>query len=146
MAKTAFLSPFSWAAQPGAWGPSLSGTWFSFQHLLCNCSTGGLRAPLCWVLVFSTASYLQLPDFLSSPGLYNCSTPTFFLWASQIALNSTCPLTRLYPYIPRPDAPVIYTGAILTAWPGSICYAIHTNVMFFVYLTVNVKIREIIIC
>ena len=30
----------------------------------------------------------------------------------------------LYPDIPRPDAPVIYTGAfpILTAWPGSICY------------------------
>ena len=28
--------PFSWAAQPGAWGPSLSGTWSSFQHLLSN--------------------------------------------------------------------------------------------------------------
>ena len=58
--------PFSWAAQPGAWGPSLSGTCSSFQHLLFN-----------W-------SDLQLTDFLSSPGLYNCSTPTFFLWASQI--------------------------------------------------------------
>ena len=63
-------------------------------------------------------------DFLSSPGLYNCSTSTFFLWASQIALNSTRPRSRLYPDIPRPDAPVIYTGAfpILTAWPGSLCY------------------------
>ena len=30
--------PFSWAAQPGAWGPSLSGTWSSFQHLLSNSS------------------------------------------------------------------------------------------------------------
>ena len=29
---------FSWAAQPGAWGPSLSGTWSSFQHLLSNWS------------------------------------------------------------------------------------------------------------
>ena len=28
--------PFSWAAQPGAWGPSLSGTCSSFQHLLSN--------------------------------------------------------------------------------------------------------------
>ena len=28
--------PFSWAAQLGAWGPSLSGTWSSFQHLLSN--------------------------------------------------------------------------------------------------------------
>ena len=84
----------------------------------------GPEGPFCWVLVFSTASYLQLTDFLSSPGLYNCSTATFFLWASQIALNSTRPRSRLYPDIPRPDAPVIYTGAfpILTAWPGSICY------------------------
>ena len=30
--------PFSWAAQPEAWGPSLSGTWSSFQHLLSNSS------------------------------------------------------------------------------------------------------------
>ena len=122
--------PFSWAAQPGGWGSSLSGTWSSFQHLLSkssealnsNRSIGGPEGPLCWVLVLSTASYLQLTDFLSSPGLYNCSTPTFFLWASQIALNSTRPRSRSYPDIPRPDALVIYTGAfLLTAWPGSIC-------------------------
>ena len=52
--------------------------------------------------------------------LYNCLTSTFFLWASQTAFNSTRPRSRLYPDIPRPDAPVIYTGAfpILTAWPG----------------------------
>ena len=75
------------------------------------------------LLVFSTASFLQMPEFLSSPGLYNCSTYTFFLWASQIALNSTRPWSRLYSDIPRPDAPVIYTGIfpILTAWLGSIC-------------------------
>ena len=57
--------------------------------------------------------------------LYNCSTPTFFLWASQIALNSTSPWSKLYPDIPWPGAPVIYTGEfpILTAWLGwrSIC-------------------------
>ena len=28
--------PFSWAAQPGAWGPSLSETCSSIQHLLFN--------------------------------------------------------------------------------------------------------------
>ena len=73
---------------------------------------------------FSNWSELQMTDFLSSPGLYNCSTPSFFLWVSQIALNSTCPRSSLYPDIPQPDAPVIYTGAfpILTAWPGSVCY------------------------
>ena len=46
----------------------------------------GLRAQPLWVLVLSTVSYLQLTDFLSSPRLYNCSTSTFFLWVSQIAL------------------------------------------------------------
>ena len=86
----------------------------------------GPEGPLCWVLVFSTASYLQLSDFLSSLGLYNCSTPTFFSWASQITLNSTRPQSKLYPDIHPPDAPVIYTGAfpILTAWPVSICYSV----------------------
>ena len=118
--------PFSWAAQPEAWGPSLSGTCSSFQHLLsnCNCSIGGLRAPSagCWFsLPHLISNWLH---FLSSPGLYNCSTSTFFLWASQIALNSTRPRSRLYPDIPQPDAHVIYPGAfpILTAWPGSICF------------------------
>ena len=123
MAITTFLY-----RSPGLlnWGSSLSGILSSFQHLLSgsNCSIECPGGPLCWVLVLSTASCLQLPDFLSSPELYNCSTPIFFLWASQIALNSTRPRSRLYPDIPRPDSPVIYTGAfpILTAWPGSICY------------------------
>ena len=64
--------PFSWAAQPG------------------------VRGPLWWVLVFSTASYLQLifspTDWLPVftrviyPVIYPGSTPTFFLWASHITL------------------------------------------------------------
>ena len=38
--------------------------------------------------------------------LYNSSTFTFFLWASQFRTHSTCPRSRLlYPDIPRPDAP-----------------------------------------
>ena len=63
--------PFSWAAQPGAWGPSLCGYWFSLPHLISN------------------SFDLQLIDCLSSPRLYNCSTPTFFFWASQITLIQT---------------------------------------------------------
>ena len=117
----------------GGLGAQLSAeSWFPqldlerwLQALNSNCSIGGLVDPLYWVLVLSTTSYLQLTDFLSSPGLYNCSTSTFFWWASQIALNSTRPRSRLYPDIPRPEQSVIYTGAfpILTAWPGrwSIC-------------------------
>ena len=47
-----------------------------FFPALLGCSTGGLGAQLLWVLVFSTASdvqliFLQPTDFLSSPGLYN---------------------------------------------------------------------------
>ena len=92
----------SWAAQPGAWGPSLSGTWSSFQHLLSN----WLELPVHRVilLIWRPSSSCERHNF---------------------ALNSICLRSRLYPDIPRPDAPVIYTGAfsILTAWPGrrSIC-------------------------
>ena len=106
----------------------------------------GPSGPLCWVLVFSTASYFQLPDFLSSPGLYNFSTPTF-LWASQIALNSTHPRSRLYPDIPRPDAPVIYTGAfpVLTTWPGSICYNLNLcHQLNWSFMHSYYRIREVI--
>ena len=65
-------------------------------------------------------------NFLS-PGLYNNLTPTYFLRASQFALNSTPRQSRspLISWYLRPDAPVIYTSAflLLTAWPGrrSIC-------------------------
>ena len=83
----------------------------------------GPEGPLCWVLVFSIAPYLQLTDFLSSPGLYNCSTPTFFLWASQIALIQPVHgqgyilifLDRMHLLFTQVHFP------ILTAWPGSIC-------------------------
>ena len=92
--------PFSWAAQPGTWRPSLSGTCSSIQHLISNSSdphlqllNRGPEGPRCRVLAFSTASCLHLQLFWSSDWLnflctelYNSSTCTFFLWASQIAL------------------------------------------------------------
>ena len=60
--------PFSWAAQPRAWRPSLSGTWSSFQHLLSNWS--GLQL---------TQSGVLSPDsnFLCTE-LYYCFTSTQF--------------------------------------------------------------------
>ena len=89
--------PFSWAVQPGAWGPD------SLGHSPHSC-------------IFSPTDL----NFLSL-GLYNNLRPLFFLRASQFR-------TQFNPStvdIPRPDAPVIYTGAfpILTAWLGrrSIC-------------------------
>ena len=68
-----FFFLFSWAAQPGAWGPSLSGTCSSIQHLLPNSSDPQLVwSPTDWISW--ALSYIIV------------QTPTFFLWASQIAL------------------------------------------------------------
>ena len=59
-------SPFSWAAQPGAWGPASLGAGFLYRIL------SPTRLITNWLHFLCTA-------------LYNCSTSTF-LWASQIAL------------------------------------------------------------
>ena len=104
--------PFSWAAQP----EDCSST----QHLLSYSSDpqlliGGLEAP-------SARCWLSLPHLVTNwlnllcTELYNSSSPTFFLWASQIALIQPI---HGQGYT-RPDAPVIYTGSfpILTARPG----------------------------
>ena len=65
--------PFSWAAQSGAWRPSLSGTWSSFQHLLsnCNCSIGGLKAP-------SAGCWFFLPHLISN-WLTSCLHPDYII-------------------------------------------------------------------
>ena len=61
---------FSWAAQPGTWGPSLSRTCshssnFSPTRLIPNCSIRGLRAP-------SAGFRLSLPHLVSNwSGLQN---------------------------------------------------------------------------
>ena len=114
----------------------------SLFPVLLGCSTGGLGAQPLWDMVLIPASSLQLlnqrswgPPLLGAGSLYSILSPTDWTSClhpgyiivrcppsceSQIALNSTCPQSRLYPDIPRPDAPVIYTGAfpILTVWPG----------------------------
>ena len=111
--------PFSWVAQPGAWGPAFLGhvpqpSIFSPTGLISKLINRGPEGVLYWVLAFSTASCLPLvwsPNWLIgglralstgcwlslshlvsnwlnflSTELYNSSTSTFFLWASQIAL------------------------------------------------------------
>ena len=92
--------PFSWAVQPEAWGPSLSGCWFSLPHLVTN-----------W-------SGLQIADFLSSPSYIIVQRPPS-CWRHN-RTHSIRSRSRLYSDIPWADAPVIYTGEfpILTAWPG----------------------------
>ena len=146
MAITAFLSRSPGLLNRGPGDPASLGhvphsSIFFPTGLISNCSIGGLRAPSagCWFSLLHLNSNCLISnssDFLSSPGLYNCSTPAFFLWVSQIALNSTCPQSRLYPDIPWPDAPFIYTGAfpILTAWLGSICYTMCCIAMTMIKL------------
>ena len=56
-------SPFSWAAEPGAWGWASLGAGFLYRILSCLVSKLLNREPegsLCWVLAFSTATCLQL--------------------------------------------------------------------------------------
>ena len=85
--------PFSWAAQPGAWGPSLSGTWSSYQHFLsnCCCSIEGPEGPplLGAGSIYCIFSPTDL-NFLSQ-GLYNNLTPTL-LHASVTISHSIQPL------------------------------------------------------
>ena len=52
-----------------------------------GCSTRGPEGPCPhWELVLTTASYLQLTEPVCGTGLYNCLTPTCFLWASHLHL------------------------------------------------------------
>ena len=91
--------PFSLAAQPGAWGRASLGAGFLYRilsptRLIPNCSIGDLRAP-------SAGCWLYLPHLVSNwlnflcTELYNSSTSTFLLWASQFRTHSTCPRSRL---------------------------------------------------
>ena len=118
MAITAFLSRSPGLLNRGPGGPASLGhgphsSIFSPTDLNSNCSIGGRESPLCWVLVLSTASYLQLTRTSCAPSYIIVLRP----------LNSTCRQSRLSPWYLRLDAPVIYTSAfpILTAQPGSIC-------------------------
>ena len=93
LAITAFLSRSPGLLNRGPGGPASLGAGFLYlvwspTDLIsnCNCSIGGLRAP-------SAECWLSLPHLISNRSglqncteLYNSSTPTFFLWASQIAL------------------------------------------------------------
>ena len=78
------------------------------------------------------------PPLLGAGFLYRILSPTDWLPVfthssscerHNFAFNSTCPRSRLYPDIPRPDTRVIYTGAfpILTAWLRSICYKVRLH-------------------
>ena len=89
---------------------------------LLNRGPGG---PFCWVLVFSSASCHwrvwspKLTDFLSLLSYIIVQRPLLLVGVT-IALIQPIHGHCYNSDIPRPDAPVIYTGAfpILIAWPG----------------------------
>ena len=136
--------PFPWAAQPMAWGPSLSGTCshssiFSPTRFFPNSSdlqtlNRGPKSSLCCVLTFSSASCSNWLNFLCTE-LYKSQRPPSC--GPPNRTHSTHPRSRLYSAIHRPDAPVIYTGSfpILTARPGgwSIC-----NIYIYIYIYIYV--------
>ena len=96
MAITVFLSRFPGLLRPGAWGPRLSGTWSSFQHLLSNWTELQLLNRGSWGPPLLGAGYLYstlTPTALNflSPRLYNNLTSTL-LPASVTISHSIQPL------------------------------------------------------
>ena len=131
MPITAFFPRFPGLLNQGPEGPASLGHGphsgiFSPTHLRLwtpTAQSGVLRAPLLDAgSLYSILSPAAL-NFLSL-GLYNNLTSTYFLRASQFRTQFNKVISwyssRLYLDIPRPDAPVIYTGAfiLLTAWTG----------------------------
>ena len=110
--------PFSYAAQPGAWGPASQG------HVLIPASS----LQLVWSPTATTQSGAWGPSLLGAGFLYSISSPTglvskltdFLFSPSYIIVqrvpscgrlnrtNSTHPRSRLYSDILWADAPVIY--------------------------------------
>ena len=93
--------PFSWATQPGAWGPTLLDAGFLYR------------------ILSPTVLVSKLTDFLSSPSYIIAQRPLLLVGVT-IALILPIHGQGYNSDIPRLDAPVIYIDAfpILTARPG----------------------------
>ena len=84
--------PFFWAAQPGAWGHSLSGTWFSFQHLLSNWLE--LLVHRVYIIVLrplnSTCRQSRLSPWYLRPGAPVIYTGAYPILTAQPGRRSIC--------------------------------------------------------
>ena len=88
--------PFSWAAQPGVWGPSLSGICSSFQHLLSNWSELQLIWTSCYqgyIIIWRTLFFLRASQLHTQ---FNPSTVKVISWYSST--GCTCYLLRCISY------------------------------------------------
>ena len=123
-------SSFCWAAQPWA----LRAQAFCLELVLTLASYLQLKLQLELQLT-ATATQIQLTQAVCGTWLYNCLTPTCFLWAYTSAPNSTTSTGQ-------GDIPIsstgctcfrcpllIYTSASLNWWlgRGSICYTISIS-------------------
>ena len=99
--------PFSWAAQPRAWRPSLSGCWFSLPHLISKWSDPAdwTSCAPSYIIVRRTPSCRRHKSHSFNP-----STVKVIFWYSST--GCTCYLQGAFP--------------ILTAWPRSIYYRSNT--------------------
>ena len=131
LAITAFLSRSPGLLNRGPGAPASLGhvpqsSIFSPTGLISKLLNRWPEGSLCWVLAFSTASCLQLvwspklTDFLSSPNYIIVQRPPSSCGRHNFALIQPVHGQGYNSDIPRPEAPVIYTGAfpILTARPG----------------------------
>ena len=104
--------PLSWAAQPGPWGPSLSGSWFSLPHLISNSSDLQLIWSSC------ALSYIIVQRPPSSCGHhklhpFNLSMVKVIFWYSST--GCTCYLHRCIFYFDSPTGSEVNIQQFSTA-------------------------------
>ena len=95
--------PFSWAAQPGAWGPSLSGTCSSIQHLISNSSDlWFVWSPTDWISYALSYIIVQRPPSCGrhKSHSFNLTTVKVIFWYSST--GCTCYLHRCISYFDFP--------------------------------------------
>ena len=137
--------PFSLAVQAGVWGPSLSGTCSSIQHLLTNWSDLQTAQSGAWGLPQLGAGFLyrilsptglvsKLTDYLSSPSYIIVQRSPSSCGRHKLH-SFPHPRSRLHSAITRPDASVIYIGAfpILTARAGRMSIYNTSLLSLFLY-------------
>ena len=149
---SAFLSNSPGLLNQGTWGPSVSGCWFSLPHLIsnCNCSTGGLRAHSaeCWLSLQHLVSLTRLiPNWLNflCTEFYNSSTPTFFLWASQLALIQPVH-GQGYILIFLDRMHLLFTQVHFLFWRAGWVVGQYTTSLshiFYIYLNTNKQMNDV---
>ena len=139
---------------PASLGHSPHSSIFSPTDLNTNCSLGSPERPLCWVLVLSTASFLQLVWTSCCRGYIIIWRPFFFLRASQFctqfnpstgkviswysSTGCACYLHRCISYF---DSLARVGGQYATYWPGKELFylCVHQSTAQFPCLTMDSK-------